>query len=113
MTSQDAAVEHRGLSDAEIDAMRAFVGQPVVIEQFNHQAGHDVVNHYAYGIGDTNPLWMDDEYGRGGLYDNWDTTDAERSVLENRENPAWNRSGMISMIQVTIGSARSRLCSRR
>jgi acyl dehydratase len=66
MTSQDAAVEHRGLSDAEIDAMRAFVGQPVVIEQFNHQAGHDVVNHYAYGIGDTNPLWLDDEYGRGG-----------------------------------------------
>ena len=65
MTSQDAAVEHRGLSDAEIDAMRAFVGQPVVIEQFNHQAGHDVVNHYAYGIGDTNPLWLDGEYGRG------------------------------------------------
>lgn len=40
-----------------------------------------------------------DEYGRGGLYDNWDTTDAERSVLENRENPAWNRSGMISMME--------------
>lgn len=40
-----------------------------------------------------------DEYGRGGLYDNWDTTDAERSVLEQRENPAWNRSGMISMME--------------
>lgn len=40
-----------------------------------------------------------DEYGRGGLYDNWDTTDAERSILENRENPAWNRSGMISMME--------------
>src|ERR1035437_5106625 len=40
-----------------------------------------------------------DEYGRGGLYDNWDTTDAERAVLENRENPAWNRSGMISMME--------------
>lgn len=40
-----------------------------------------------------------DEYGRGGLYDNWDTTDAERSVLENRENPAWNRSGLISMME--------------
>jgi len=37
-----------------------------------------------------------DEYGRGGLYDNWDTTDAERAVLESRENPAWNRSGMIT-----------------
>jgi hypothetical protein len=40
-----------------------------------------------------------DEYGRGGLYDNWDTTDAERSVLESRENPAWNRSAMLSMME--------------
>ena len=40
-----------------------------------------------------------DEYGRGGLYDNWDTTDAERSVLENRENPAWNRSALLSMME--------------
>lgn len=40
-----------------------------------------------------------DEYGRGGLYDNWDTTDAERAVLENRENPAWNRSTMLTMME--------------
>jgi hypothetical protein len=40
-----------------------------------------------------------DEYGRGGLYDNWDTTDSERAVLESRENPAWNRSAMISMME--------------
>jgi hypothetical protein len=39
-----------------------------------------------------------DEYGRGGLYDNWDTTDAERAVLENKENPAWNRSRLMSMM---------------
>ena len=40
-----------------------------------------------------------DEYGRGGLYENWDTTDAERAVLESRENPAWNRSGLITQIE--------------
>lgn len=40
-----------------------------------------------------------DEYGRGGLYDNWDMTDAERAVLESRENPAWNRSFMLSMME--------------
>lgn len=40
-----------------------------------------------------------DEYGRGGLYDNWDTTDAERAALESRENPAWNRSNMLSMME--------------
>ncbi len=40
-----------------------------------------------------------DEYGRGGLFDNWDTTDSERAVLESRENPMFNRSGMISMME--------------
>lgn len=49
-----------------------------------------------------------DEYGRGGLYDNWDTTDAERAVLESRENPAWNRSGMISMMEFN-GNVQGRL----
>src|SRR6185369_17733439 len=37
-------------------------------------------------------------YGQGGYYDNWDTTDAERAVLENKENPAWNRSGLIDVM---------------
>ena len=40
-----------------------------------------------------------DEYGRGGLYDGWDSTDSERAVLESRENPAWNRSAMITMFE--------------
>jgi hypothetical protein len=39
------------------------------------------------------------EYGRGGLYDAWDMTDAERAVLESRENPAWNRSQMITQFE--------------
>jgi len=39
------------------------------------------------------------DYGRGGLYDTWDTTDAERAVLESRENPAWNRSGLITQME--------------
>jgi hypothetical protein len=40
-----------------------------------------------------------DDYGRGGLEDNWDMTDAERAVQENRENPQWNRSGLISCLE--------------
>jgi len=40
-----------------------------------------------------------DEYGRGGLHDNWDTTDSERAQLESRENPMWNRSAMITMME--------------
>jgi hypothetical protein len=49
-----------------------------------------------------------DEFGRGGLYDNWDTTDAQRAVLESRENPAWNRSNLISMMEFN-GNVQGRL----
>lgn len=49
-----------------------------------------------------------DEYGRGGLYDNWDSTDSERAALESRENPAWNRSALISMMEFN-GNVQGRL----
>jgi hypothetical protein len=39
------------------------------------------------------------DYGRGGLQDNWDTTDSERAVQENRENPNFNQSGLISCLE--------------
>ena len=37
-----------------------------------------------------------DEYGRGGLTENWDYTDTSRAVMESRENPVWNRTGLIT-----------------
>jgi hypothetical protein len=40
-----------------------------------------------------------DEYGRGGLVDNWDVTDSERSILESREDPRFNQSGLIACIE--------------
>lgn len=40
-----------------------------------------------------------DDYGRGGLFDNWDTTDSERAASENRENPNMNQSGMINCLE--------------
>ena len=49
-----------------------------------------------------------DEYGRGGLDDNWDTTDNERAVAENRENPRLNRSGMIACLEFT-GNVQGRM----
>lgn len=42
-----------------------------------------------------------DEYGRGGLTENWDTTDSERAQQENRENPSTNTSGMINYLEFT------------
>jgi hypothetical protein len=49
-----------------------------------------------------------DEYGRGGIADNWDTTDAERAVMESRENPQFNRSGLISCLLYT-GNVQGRM----
>lgn len=40
-----------------------------------------------------------DEYGRGGLADNWDQTDSIRAENESRENPILNQSGMISCLE--------------
>ena len=42
-----------------------------------------------------------DEYGNGGIADDWDYTDTERALYENRENPRWNRSGMMNMLKFT------------
>lgn len=40
-----------------------------------------------------------DEYGAGGIADNWDSTDTERAIMESRENPFMNRSGMITCLE--------------
>lgn len=39
------------------------------------------------------------QYGQGGINDNWDTTDSERAVMESRENPTMNRSGLITCLE--------------
>lgn len=39
------------------------------------------------------------EYGEGGLNEHWDTTDSERANMESRENPIYNRSGMITCLE--------------
>jgi hypothetical protein len=40
-----------------------------------------------------------DEYGSGGIADNWDSTDSERAIMESRENPMMNRSGMLTCLE--------------
>jgi hypothetical protein len=40
-----------------------------------------------------------DEYGRGGIVDNWDQTDAERAILESREDPRFNQSGLLACLE--------------
>lgn len=58
---------------------------------------NDLLDLPGYNVEEVRQILQD--YGAGGYYDNWDTTDAERAVLENRENPAWNRSFLITMLK--------------
>jgi hypothetical protein len=38
-------------------------------------------------------------YGSAGLTENWDSTDASRAVMENRENPVYNLSQLITTLE--------------
>jgi hypothetical protein len=49
-----------------------------------------------------------DEYGAGGLNEDWDGTDSERAVQESRENPVLNESGLISCLEFT-GNVQGRM----
>lgn len=48
------------------------------------------------------------DYGTGGINTDWDTTDAERAVMESRENPHYNRSHMLSMLTY-VGNCQGQL----
>lgn len=50
------------LTDAMIEEGRSFEGMPIRVEPFNYEASLDVIRHYAWGIGDMNPLWYDEQY---------------------------------------------------
>ena len=51
------ALEQDALAEA-----RAMIGQEFRIEQWNYEASRDGIRHYAWGIGDDNPLWSDPAY---------------------------------------------------
>ena len=51
-----------GLGPEALAEAREQVGQEFRIEQWNYEASRDVIRHYAWGIGDDNPLWCDPDY---------------------------------------------------
>ena len=56
------------LSPELLSEAQAMVGSELQIEQYNHEATYDSIRHYAFGIGDDNPLWCDEEYAHNGPY---------------------------------------------
>jgi acyl dehydratase len=57
-----------GVTPGMLDEARSMIGQDLRIEQYNHEASFDTIRRYAFGIGDDNPLWCDEEYASTGPY---------------------------------------------
>jgi acyl dehydratase len=54
------------ITEQELDRLRGFLGKPLPVKNpFNRNATVDTIAHFAYGIGDTNPLFSDEEYAKG------------------------------------------------
>jgi acyl dehydratase len=72
MTPRPAATrlfQHQAeLTDALIEEARSFEGTRLRIEQWNHEATLDTIRHYAWGIGDDNPLFCDEDYAASGRH---------------------------------------------
>jgi acyl dehydratase len=45
-----------------LQQVEALVGMKVRLEQWNYEATRDTIRHYAWGIGDDNPLYSDPDY---------------------------------------------------
>ena len=54
------------ITQEDIDRARAQIGVPQYERNavFNTVATTDTISHFAFGIGDDNPLWHDPDYGR-------------------------------------------------
>ncbi len=50
------------LPEDDLEQAQALVGMPIRVELWNHEASRDTIRHYAWGIGDDNPLYCDPEY---------------------------------------------------
>lgn len=56
------------INDEEIAKARTFIGKPLRFPQYNYEATLDTIRHYAFGVGDDNPLWCDAAYAAKGPY---------------------------------------------
>jgi acyl dehydratase len=49
-------------------AVKKLIGMPIRVEQWNYEASRDVIRHYAWGLGDDNPLFYDPAYAAKTRY---------------------------------------------
>lgn len=50
------------LDDEAVALAKRDIGRKIHVEQWNYEATRDTIRHYAWGIGDDNPLWSNPDY---------------------------------------------------
>ena len=50
------------LPEDALEQARSLIGMPIRAELWNNEATRDTIRHYAWGIGDDNPLYSDPDY---------------------------------------------------
>ncbi|MBC7704556.1 MAG: MaoC family dehydratase N-terminal domain-containing protein [Rhodoferax sp.] len=58
------------IAEDALEQARALIGMPIRVEQYNYEATRDTIRHYAWGIGDDNPLYYDADYARASKWGN-------------------------------------------
>ena len=58
------------ISEGELDRLRRRIGVKIThtLEPWITEVNRDAIRHWAHGIGDDNPLWLDQEYARKTRY---------------------------------------------
>ncbi len=57
------------ITDEGLAKLRDLIGHELRVGwNFNTEATFDTIRHFAWGVGDDNPLWLDPEYGAGTPY---------------------------------------------
>ena len=67
-TATGAGVPAKQITDEDVSYMKSFIGESAVVVQWNEEASTDSIRHYAWGIGDENPLWLSDSYAQTTRY---------------------------------------------
>lgn len=69
MPEPDIAQTH--VTDEMVEALRSRIRVPIKSKEyaFNTEASRDLIRHYAFAIGDDNPLWIDEAYAKKTRWD--------------------------------------------
>ena len=57
-----SSLKPAALPEDDLEQARSLIGMPIRTELWNNEATRDTIRHYAWGIGDDNPLYCDPDY---------------------------------------------------